>query len=156
MEENTKETDELLCIRNLSEDFTEGFRYKIKMNDNYGIVLNANDGTGKFIDYTRVSEYFIKSDKVPMEKNVEQFKEVCDSITEIYAMKNHDYGNSFDSTLNEFGLIAGVVRMNDKMNRIKTLVKKDAKIKDESIRDTLLDLATYCIMTSIWIDNNKE
>ena len=155
MEENTKETSELLCIKDLGEDFTKGIKYEIKKSDNYGVVLSSNDNLDKFVDYSRVPEYFTEDLKISMEKNVEQFREVCDNITEVYAMKNHDYGNSFDNTLNEFGLIAGVVRMNDKMNRIKTLVKKDAKIKDESIRDTLLDLATYCIMTSIWIDNNK-
>lgn len=34
----------------------------------------------------------------------------------------------------------------DKMNRLVTLTKEDAAVKDESIDDTLRDLACYSIM----------
>ena len=40
-------------------------------------------------------------------------------MTELYERKNKDYGNSFDKTLNEFGIVAGLIRLNDKMNRVK-------------------------------------
>lgn len=66
----------------------------------------------------------------------------------MYHRKNHDYGDSFRKSLEEFGLVAAVVRMSDKMERIKTLSKGEkAKVQDEKIRDTLMDLANYAIMT---------
>ena len=66
----------------------------------------------------------------------------------MYHRKNHDYGDSFRKSLEEFGLVAAVVRMSDKMERIKTLAKgEEAKVQDEKIRDTLMDLANYAIMT---------
>ena len=54
-----------------------------------------------------------------------------------YIRKNHDYGDSFNKSLDKFGLIASVVRMNDKMERIESLMNKEALVKDESIKDTL-------------------
>lgn len=83
------------------------------------------------------------------------FMDITTNMAKVYAAKNHDYGNSFDCSLNKFGLIAGLVRMGDKMNRLESLINKKAMVKDESIRDTLLDLASYCIMTVMWL-NKKE
>lgn len=49
---------------------------------------------------------------------------LCNQIHKIYVDKNHDYGDSFSKSVAEFGPIAGIVRMEDKMNRIKSLIKK--------------------------------
>lgn len=78
---------------------------------------------------------------------VAKHKEICEKLNKIYEKKNHDYGDSFGETYNELGIISCVTRMNDKMNRLKTLAKTDNQVKDESISDTLLDLANYAIMT---------
>lgn len=88
--------------------------------------------------------------------NVEQFMDITNNMVKTYAAKNHDYGNSFGQSLNKFGLIVSIVRMNDKMNRLETLASKRAEVKDESIEDTLLDLANYSIMTVMWLRNNKH
>lgn len=74
---------------------------------------------------------------------------------ETYKMKNADYGNSFDKSCDEFGITAALVRIGDKFNRIKQLTKQENLVKDESIEDTLLDLANYAIMTMLWFKNNK-
>ena len=89
--------------------------------------------------------------------NIQSFMDITTDMAKTYAAKNHDYGNSFEESLDEFGLVASVVRLGDKMNRIKSLIKKEAQVKDESIKDTLLDLATYSIMTLMWLNKvNKE
>ena len=75
------------------------------------------------------------------------FKDVLNEMHEIYERKNADYGNSFSKTFEEFGLTSSAVRLNDKMERFKKLIKQDAQVKDESIRDTLLDLANYAVLT---------
>ena len=85
-----------------------------------------------------------------------QFKEVVKGMISTYIRKNHDYGNSFDKSLDKFGLVASVVRIGDKMNRIESLVQKKAMVQDESIKDTLLDMASYCVMTIMWLNNNRE
>lgn len=91
-----------------------------------------------------------------LSSNVQQFIDITTDMAKTYAAKNHDYGNSFGESLDEFGLIASIVRINDKMNRIKSLIKKKAEVKDETIQDTLLDMANYCIMTVMWIDKTEE
>ena len=90
-----------------------------------------------------------------LEYNVQQFMDITTDMTKTYEAKNHDYGNSFDNSLNKFGLIASIVRMNDKMNRLETLASKKAEVKGESIEDTLLDLANYSIMTVMWLRNSR-
>lgn len=87
--------------------------------------------------------------------NVEQFMSITQNMAKTYASKNHDYGNSFENSLDKFGIIASVVRLGDKMNRIESLTKKSPEVKDESIKDTLLDLANYSIMTIMWLENSK-
>lgn len=84
--------------------------------------------------------------------SMEQFMDITTNMAKTYAAKNHDYGNSFEQSLDKFGLLAAVVRMGDKMNRIESLSKKEAEVKDESIKDTLLDLANYAIMTVMWLN----
>lgn len=89
-------------------------------------------------------------------KSAYKFKELADKMYETYIRKNHDYGNSFDKSLDRFGLVASVVRIGDKMNRVESLVQKKAMVQDESIKDTLLDMANYAIMTVMWMDNLKD
>lgn len=86
-----------------------------------------------------------------MDKILEHEK-ICKELNEIYAKKNADYGNSFGDTFQKLGLISAVTRISDKYNRICNLATKksdEAKVKDETIEDTLKDLANYCIMTLI-------
>lgn len=88
---------------------------------------------------------------VPADK-VTMFADITKRMAEVYAAKNHDYGNSFSKSIEEFGLVAAAVRMNDKMERIKALVKGQENnrcVKDETIEDTLLDLANYAVMTLV-------
>ena len=91
-----------------------------------------------------------------LNSNIQQFMDITTNMVKTYAAKNHDYGNSFDNSLDKFGLIASIVRMGDKMNRLETLVTKKAQVKDESIKDTLLDLANYSIMTVMWLNKNNN
>lgn len=91
-----------------------------------------------------------------MNNILEKHKELCDRIHDTCVAKNHDYGNSASDLYNKFGLISYIVRMNDKMNRINTLIKKEAEVKDEKITDTLLDLANYCLLAVADMELEKE
>lgn len=84
-----------------------------------------------------------------------EFRDITDSMIQTYQAKNQDYGNSFEKTLDRFGLVASIIRLSDKMNRIESLSQKKAKVESESIEDTLLDLANYAIMTVIWLRRNR-
>jgi isopropylmalate/homocitrate/citramalate synthase len=84
------------------------------------------------------------------------FEQLANQLIDTQRRKNSDYGNSFDQTLNEFGLVASATRMSDKFNRFKSLMKcgSTAQVEDEKIEDTLMDLAAYAIMTVEWIKKN--
>ena len=88
--------------------------------------------------------------------NVEEdYYSVVGRMKDIYAAKNADYGNSFEMTLDKYGIIGAIIRMQDKMNRIDGYYWKadeDKKV-DESLIDTLEDLGNYAIMTSVWLRN---
>lgn len=84
-----------------------------------------------------------------------EFRDITNSMIQTYQAKNQDYGNSFEKSLYKFGLVASVIRLNDKMNRIESLSRTEAKVVNESIEDTLLDLANYSVMTIIWLRKNR-
>ncbi len=75
----------------------------------------------------------------------------------VFCKKNHDYGNSFEKSLDTFGLVAGIVRMNDKFERLVSLndPNKDAQIASESLVDTLEDLSNYAAMAACWLKGKK-
>ena len=83
----------------------------------------------------------------------ENMQNAHDELLQTFVDKNADYGNSFESSLEEYGLIAALIRMDDKMGRLRTIIKSEAKVKDESISDTLRDLSNYALMASVWVDN---
>lgn len=91
---------------------------------------------------------------------LEYHKEVCDYIHNLYVKKNHDYGDSVHDTYGKYGLVSFLVRMEDKLNRVRTLStisckQNDAKVIDEKIDDTLLDLANYAILAFIELNSDK-
>ncbi len=84
---------------------------------------------------------------------------LCQELNDIYTKKNHDYGDSFHTTYLEEGMAMPRIRLSDKLNRFKSLTKsKDVtrQVNDESIRDTLLDLANYALMTVLELDEEAE
>ena len=76
----------------------------------------------------------------------------------VFVRKNHDYGNSFEKSLDTFGLVAGIIRMGDKFERLVSLnnPSKDAQIASESLVDTLEDLSNYAAMAACWMKRKKE
>lgn len=96
-----------------------------------------------------------------MNSKLERHKKICENLNAIYQVKNRDYGDSFGETYRKLGLISAVTRITDKCNRIQSLARmadQQGDVLDESIDDTLLDMANYCIMTYIEreIENEEE
>lgn len=69
-----------------------------------------------------------------------------------------DYANSFETLFNKHGMVYSFIHMEEKMNRIENLMKKGNSVNNESIKDSLLDLAGYAILTLISLgdDDNKD
>lgn len=79
--------------------------------------------------------------------NVNEHKKICKELNALYSAKNHDYGDSFRKT-RSIVPSAILVRLHDKLGRLDSLLMtpESATVKDESIDDTLMDLANYAIM----------
>ena len=89
--------------------------------------------------------------------NKEKHKAITLELNDLYARKNQDYGDSFHLSYLEEGMAMARIRLGDKLNRFKSLTKSNSQeVKDESIRDTLIDLANYAIMTIMEIDREGE
>ena len=85
------------------------------------------------------------------------------AMMEITRRKNADYSGIDDPFRNFHNAeIVGVsleqgilVRMMDKISRISNLIKQEAQVKDESIEDTLLDLANYSLILKTYLTSKK-
>ena len=88
----------------------------------------------------------------------ERHKQLCDKLNEIYIRKNRDYGDSFHLSYLEEGMAMPRIRLSDKLNRFKSLTKGDNQrlVKDETIVDTLIDLANYALMTVLEIEEDQK
>ena len=91
-----------------------------------------------------------------VDKNVVSFRDIQDKLVKIYAKKNHDYGDSFNEGCNELGVGYAFSRIFDKTKRFQTLAKGimnnnlSIEVQDETIEDTIMDLANYCMMYLAW------
>ena len=124
-----------------------------------GEILNMYYFTKE--ENNRVEEW-VKAHSIPLcsnfydyykedtEMNEELHQELLDYIHKLYITKNSDYGDSVHDTYKKYGLTSFFVRMEDKLNRARTLdMKKSQEVVDEKLEDTLLDLANYAILSVI-------
>lgn len=120
-------------------------------------------------NYCMIAQYFKKTNNDEKQNKeegnaemtvnkIERHKNICTKLHDTYKKKNSDYGDSFGISYKKYGIISAITRMSDKWNRLESLVLNKAKplVDDESISDTLLDLANYAIMTYMEIENAKK
>lgn len=85
----------------------------------------------------------------------------------ITAAKNADYNHSDENPFSNFENVERlgvcsteqgfITRMMDKMSRLVSFIHRGVlQVKDESIEDTLLDLANYCILMAGYIKSKKS
>lgn len=76
-----------------------------------------------------------------------KFLEYTNHLAEVLQEKNDAYDDSFTKSADEDGLLVLKIRLGDKFNRVSSLIKKnELKENDESLEDTLLDMAGYSIL----------
>lgn len=85
--------------------------------------------------------------------NEKTMREQYDGQYKTFCKKNSDYGNSFEESLDKHGIVASIVRMGDKMNRLESLTddSRTQQVGSESLLDTLEDLSNYAAMTACWL-----
>ena len=96
-------------------------------------------------------------DGTPLTK-VERFEILTARLADTYRRKNADYGDSFGKSVERYGIIAALTRMSDKWNRLENLILKggESLVGDESVLDTLIDLAAYALMTFIEVEEKDS
>lgn len=89
--------------------------------------------------------------------NATAFSKNIQKMLKTFVIKNTNYGNSFESSLEKYGLIAGLTRLSDKFNRLETIIlTKQNGTSDETLADTLIDLANYAIMLKMYVEASDE
>lgn len=98
-------------------------------------------------------------------------KDVCERLVEITRKKNADYAGSGDDPFSNFRQIGHLVqiesldivalgfltRISDKLSRIGSFISNgELQVKDESVEDTLLDCANYCILMAGYLREKRD
>ena len=85
---------------------------------------------------------------------MQKITDILDKLYKVFQLKNAAYGNSFMNSLKKFGLIAAIVRISDKIERINTLINNSTlDTNNESLQDSYEDLINYCIMTLVYLEH---
>ena len=87
---------------------------------------------------------------------IERHKELLENLHTLYVTKNHDYGDSVHDTYMKYGITSFLVRLEDKLNRARTISRKEQLVKDEKLMDTLLDMANYAILAVMELEEESE
>ena len=90
------------------------------------------------------------------EPDARSFKKITDKLLDTYKAKNHDYDSSFSNLFKECGMTYAYGHMKEKLERVKSLMKDEAKVKGEGMKDSLLDLANYAILTVMELERKEE
>lgn len=83
----------------------------------------------------------------------EQMQIVQSEALALFKRKNKDYGDAFAN----FGTIGVLVRLSDKISRAVSISQSSVTlVKDESLRDTLIDLHNYAAMAIMLLDEKSD
>lgn len=82
----------------------------------------------------------------------------CNELAKVLKEKNKKYGDSFSKTADEYGNAVLLLRIQDKLNRLKQLLILKDSCYDfkESVEDTFLDLAGYAVLSKIYLENKNK
>lgn len=89
--------------------------------------------------------------------NEELFRSTLVEMESTYHRKNADYGNSFEEMYRKVGAIYPLIHLSEKLARIEQLTQSDKgpRVTEESLRDSLLDLANYSVMWITELDKDR-
>ncbi len=120
------------------------------------ITNNAMPDTESSFQDTDVPQYICQMEKLYPETAIE-FRQIQHEQYELFARKMLDYspgnillGGNIDKESDRIGSLRGIViRLNDKINRLLTIVVKGNANNNESITDTFMDTSIYGIIALI-------
>lgn len=161
----TKDSEFLRHIRRHGEMSETGiitpkgmkFEDKSRMYDHiYGLAKMGPISMDEAAESVRRGDSRMTIAKEELITNVTRMVKLNEELLDLYSKKNKDYGNSFDKSLDADGLLVAKIRLGDKLSRFSQLINNPIEVSDESLRDTLVDLANYAKMTVLWLDEQEE
>lgn len=84
------------------------------------------------------------------------YADICKHLIDLFEHKNVIYGDSFHWSFKEYGLLMSCVGVQGKLNRLKQPSREEPKVKNEVIKETLMDIANYAIMTIIELEKEDN
>ena len=136
-----------LVINLFDSNRTLEWKFVNFVNNSYDWVVNKIKGISEVtpIVCSDTNEY------------IDYFDDILKEMSEVHQRKNADYGNNFHKRYEKYGFLTALLRLTDKMERLENIYEKgEIQVKDESVEDTLLDLANYAVMTIVELRNNKK
>ena len=105
--------------------------------------------------------------KLTREEFLDHFESVTEEMVKICRAKNADYTGATDDPFANFSRVEALgicstetgflTRMTDKLCRISSFVANGTlKVKDESVDDTLIDLACYSILFLCYRESKRD
>ena len=124
-------------------------------------ITNKNLTTMTKVKQTRPVSFMFDTNVINMDDVDDKVMSFCKEASksvELYIKKNHDYGDSFTKAMNTLGMSYAVGKLLDKMNRLIAIYGKEAerRIEDETLDDTLRDMANYALMTLAFRHTHSE
>jgi hypothetical protein len=84
----------------------------------------------------------------PISDQTLEFARVLIAMRELYLRKNAAYGPDAIGDTELYGI---AVRMNDKIKRVLHITRTENARDDETLEDTMLDLAVYAAIAVVWM-----
>jgi len=154
-QQNKSDTPEIKYIKIDNNTFRET---PVPIDLNQPTVRSSSNKPSKHISWNKDiqnSDGILFDQKMPSPlpspppNRIEQMQKIHDDALEVFRRKNADYGDSFAT----YGIIGILIRIEDKLRRAISINKNSVTlVKDESFRDTLLDLHNYAAMGLMILD----
>lgn len=131
--------------------------------------LKYGDGSSEVVDVPKVAqtpireipvlsiEELVVNTNVVVDEDMVIHKQLLDKLHEVIKAKRSDYGDSFGKQYSEYGILSALIRLEDKLNRLKSLTVggKKQQVSDESVYDTVLDLNGYSSLLLLQLEKDK-
>lgn len=136
--------------------------FEVFDNEVYVLTDSQNSFTMKALLGASNRYQMFYADGVPVNESWDKngdddrFKKITDEMFDTFKAKSHDYGLSFSNLFKECGMTYAYGHLAEKLERVKSLMKDEAKVKGEGMKDSLLDLANYAILTIMELDKTRK
>lgn len=137
---------EVIALRNTCDRHL-GPQYKVREADNGVCYMHEKE-----IDYCTP---IVTSDN-ESNPQIARFKAIADEMVKTYEAKNHDYGNAYEAGYRLFGHVQLLSRIYEKFMRVHNLLNgEQRKVDDETIGQTLTDMANQCICLRMILETDE-